>query len=72
MGFHMKEFLARVTDRRGEHAIERRAGLGDFLVTFFRHLGIDAERVEIRNITGRPVPILREGKPIPELTVSES
>lgn len=60
------------TDRRGEHAIERRVGVGDFLATVYRHLGIDAERVEIRDITGRPVPILREGKPIPELTASES
>jgi uncharacterized protein (DUF1501 family) len=56
------------TDRRGEHVIERQVGVGDFLATLYHHLGIDAERIEIRDSTGRPVPILREGTPIPELT----
>ena len=59
------------TDRRGEHAIERRVGVGDFLATVYRHLGIDAERVEIRDSAGRPLPILREGTPIPELKARE-
>jgi len=36
------------------------------------HLRIDAERVEIRDSTGRPIPVLREGKPIPELTARDS
>jgi hypothetical protein len=30
-------------------------------------LGIDAERIAIPNFSGRPVPILGEGKPIREL-----
>jgi len=60
------------TDRRGEHAVERRLGVGDFLATVYQHLGVDAERIEIRDSTGPPVPILREGKPIPELTGRES
>jgi len=44
------------TDRRGEHATDRRVGVGDFLATVYRHLGIDAEQVEIRDSTGRPIP----------------
>ena len=34
----------------------------------YRHLGIDAEQIAFTNFSGRPVPILDEGKPIPELT----
>ncbi len=30
------------TDRRGEEVIERRFGVGDFLATMYRHLGINA------------------------------
>ena len=55
------------TDARGEQVIDRRVGVGDFLATVYRHLGIDAERVAINNFAGRPVPILSEGKPIAEL-----
>jgi uncharacterized protein (DUF1501 family) len=59
--------LIGATDRRGEHAVERRVGVGDFLATVYRHLGIDPERVVIPDFTGRPIPILQDGKPIPEL-----
>jgi uncharacterized protein (DUF1501 family) len=55
------------TDARGEHAIERRLGVQDFVATVYRHLGIDAERVAIDDFSGRPIPILQDGKPIPEL-----
>jgi uncharacterized protein (DUF1501 family) len=55
------------TDARGEHAIERRLGVQDFVATLYRHLGIDADRVQITNFSGRPIPILQDGKPIPEL-----
>lgn len=55
------------TDRRGEQVVERRVGPGDFLATIYRHLGIDADRIAIPNFSGRPIPILSEGKPIPEL-----
>jgi hypothetical protein len=56
------------TDVRGEDATDRIVGRGDFLATMYRHLGIDAEQIEFTNFSGRPVPILNEGKPIPELT----
>jgi len=55
------------TDARGEHAVERRLGVQDFVATLYRHLGIDATRVQILNHSGRPIPILQDGKPIPEL-----
>jgi len=56
------------TDRRGEEVVEQRVGTGDFLATIYRHLGIDAQHVTIPDFSGRPVPILREGAPIPQLT----
>lgn len=56
------------TDARGEQVIDRRVSVGDFLATVYRHLGIDAQRVAIDNFAGRPVPILQEGRPIPELS----
>lgn len=55
------------TDARGEQVIDRRVGVGDFLATVYRHLGIDAERVAFTNFAGRPVPVLQDGRPIREL-----
>ncbi len=55
------------TDRRGEAPIERRVGPGDFLATIYNHLGIDYQREAMRNFSGRPVPILSQGRPISEL-----
>jgi hypothetical protein len=56
------------TDSRGEQVIDRRVGVYDFLATVYRHLGIDASRISFQNHSGRPIPILPEGEPIPELT----
>ena len=55
------------TDARGEHAIERRVGVQDFGATLYHHLGIDPQQVQITNFAGRPIPVLQDGKPIPEL-----
>jgi len=55
------------TDPRGEDPIERRVGPGDFLATIYRHLGIDWSHVVLENLAGKPVPIIGEGDPIPEL-----
>jgi hypothetical protein len=55
------------TDRRGEDVVERRFGPGDFLATMYHHLGIDAEHVAIPDFSGRPIPILNQGRPIGEL-----
>ena len=55
------------TDSRGEYVVQRRVGVHDFLATVYRHLGVDAERVAFTNFAGRPIPILGDGKAIPEL-----
>jgi hypothetical protein len=55
------------TDKRGEDSIERICGPGDFLATIYHHLGIDAATTLIRDLNGRPTPIVDQGKPIPEL-----
>jgi hypothetical protein len=56
------------TDTRGEEVVERRFGPGDFLATIYRHLGIDAPSLAIPDFQGRPIPILTDGAPIPELS----
>jgi hypothetical protein len=38
--------------------------------TLYLHLAIDYERAAIPDFSGRPVPIVRDGKPIPELLPS--
>src|SRR5262249_35033937 len=55
------------TDKRGEDVVRRRVGPHDFLATVYRHLGIDHEKVALPDFSGRPIPIVRDGKPIPEL-----
>jgi uncharacterized protein (DUF1501 family) len=55
------------TDARGEQVLERRVGSADFLATVYRHLGVDPAGVEFDDFSGRPIPILAEGRPIPEL-----
>lgn len=56
------------TDRRGEDVVSRRVGPHDFLATIYRHLGIDYDNVTIRDFSGRPVPIVNNGRAITELT----
>ena len=55
------------TDARAEQVVERRCTAHDFLATIYRHLGIDAERVTIPDLAGRPVRLVEHGRPIPEL-----
>jgi hypothetical protein len=55
------------TDRRGEDAVERVCGPGDFLATIYHHLGIDYAHTFIKDFNGRPTPIVDHGKAIPEL-----
>jgi hypothetical protein len=54
------------TNARGEHPKDRPLTPKDILATVYRHLGIDP-RTELRDYTGRPVPVLSEGEPIREL-----
>ena len=56
------------TDRRGEDAVHRVCGPGDFLATIYHHLGIDYSATFIKDFNGRPTPIVDHGKAIPELT----
>jgi hypothetical protein len=56
------------TDRIGADVTRRRVGVRDLLATLYRHLGIDAGSITLRDRTGRPVPALPEGRPIAELT----
>lgn len=55
------------TDKRGEDAIERVSGPGDFLATIYHHLGIDYVTTFLKDFNGRPTPIVDHGKAIPEL-----
>jgi hypothetical protein len=55
------------TDKRGEDAIERVCGPGDFLATIYHHLGIDYTRTFIKDFNGRPTAIVDHGKAIPDL-----
>jgi hypothetical protein len=43
-------------------------GVRDILASLYQHLEIDAEKVTLQDQIGRPIPILPEGRPIPELT----
>jgi uncharacterized protein (DUF1501 family) len=58
------------TDRFGERPARRRLGVRDFLATLYRHLGINAPNVAVKDQTGRPIPILPEGEPIAELVAA--
>jgi hypothetical protein len=55
------------TDARGEGVIERPHTPGDFLATIYQHLAIQWDQVMIKDFTGRPTPIVANGRPIPEL-----
>lgn len=58
------------TDSRAEFVTERRVGVQDFLMTLYQHLGIDPVGRAFENFSGRPIPIVSGGKPIPELIAS--
>jgi uncharacterized protein (DUF1501 family) len=58
------------TDRLGEDVADGRVGPHDFLATVYHHLGIDHETVALPDQGGRPIPVVRGGKPIPGLVGS--
>ena len=64
-GLRMGQVIG-ATNRRGEYPVERPLTPKDLLATIYRHLGID-HRIEFRDLSGRPIPILSEGEPIREL-----
>ena len=54
------------TNSRAEYPIQAPVTPQDLLATIYRHLKIDY-RHEFTNFSGRPVPILSSGRPIPQL-----
>ena len=64
-GLRMGQVIG-ATNRRGEYPAERLLTPQDLLATIYRHLGID-HRVEFRDLSERPIPILTHGEPIREL-----
>lgn len=54
------------TNARGEHPIERAMDSNCFLATLYRRFGIDSSE-HFYDHSGRPIPILTDGKPISEL-----
>jgi uncharacterized protein (DUF1501 family) len=56
------------TDRRGEDVVSARVGPHDFLATVYQHLGIDYANLAVHNFSGRPIPIVANGRPVPGLS----
>lgn len=54
------------TNSKAEFPTERPYTPQDVLATVYRHLGIEAYRA-FNDFAGRPIPILNDGQPIPEL-----
>lgn len=64
-GMRMGQVIG-ATDARGERPRARPLRPPDLLATLYHYLGIDP-RLEFRDHTGRPRPILTDGEPIREL-----
>lgn len=54
------------TDRKGEIPVDRPVQPEDLIQTLYQAIGIDP-RQTLRNESGRPLPLLDRGRPIPEL-----
>jgi len=54
------------TDRKGEEPSHRPVSPADVLATWYRFLGVPLDTV-FTDHAGRPIPLLPEGRPIPEL-----
>jgi hypothetical protein len=54
------------TNSKGEHPVERPLMPGDVLATVYHVLGIDP-KLQFKDHSGRPVPILDEGEAIKEV-----
>lgn len=57
------------TDAHGADVVSQRAEVRDFLATIYRHLGIDAEQLTLKDQVGRSFPALPTGQPIAGLTL---
>jgi len=54
------------TNARGEHPVRDRVTPQDLLATVYAHLGIDFSQ-SVKDLSGRPIPILPHGSPIAQL-----
>jgi hypothetical protein len=52
------------TNAKGEYPKDQPLKVGDLWATMFSHLGIDYEHTSFNDHTGRPIPMLPEGRPI--------
>jgi len=64
-GLRMGECIG-ATNARGEHPVDRIMNSNCLLATLYQKFGIDSHKHYYDN-TGRPIPILTDGQPIPEL-----
>lgn len=64
-GLRMGQVIG-ATNSKAEYPTERPYSPQDLLAVIYRHLGIDTNR-SFNDFAGRPIPILNEGRPIPEL-----
>jgi hypothetical protein len=66
-GLKMGQVIGK-TDDNAAFVIDRPVTPEDLWATIYRHLGIDASKV-IYDLSGRPIPILADGRPIKELVI---
>lgn len=64
-GLRMGQIIG-ATNARGEYPTESPYSPQDLLATIYRHLGVDPHHT-FTDSTGRPIPILHEGRPIRHL-----
>ena len=64
-GLRMGQVIG-ATNSRGEHPVERPMDSNNLLATIYQRFGIDPSHT-LRDMTGRPIPILPRGEPIREL-----
>lgn len=65
-GMKMGQIIGR-SSSRGEDVVERPVGPQDVAATIYRHLGIDPQRVILRDRLDRPMPLLDTGEAVSEL-----
>ncbi len=64
-GLRMGQIVG-ATNSKAEYPTEKPYSPFDLLATIYRHLGVDSSRAYLDH-AGRPIPILNDGRPIPEL-----
>lgn len=55
------------TDRLGASVAERPVHFGEVFATLYRNLGLDPHAFALRDLSGRPQPLVDHWKPLPEL-----